>query len=127
MLAQLDEALNHYNMAIELSPKKEGEYLYNRGLVKSRLDMVVEAVEDYKEAIIQMSKSSSGEEESKYQAYFNRGICLRRLGRLQESIDDLEKARTIKADKSSVHNNLGLSYFEKGEFELALQSYDKAI
>lgn len=82
MLAQLDEALNHYNMAIELSPKNGGEYFYNRGLVKSRLDMVEEAVEDYKEAIHQLGKSSSSEDESKYQAHFNRGICLRRLGRL---------------------------------------------
>ena len=50
MLAQLDEALNHYNMAIELN-KNNGEYLYNRGLVKSRLDLVNEAILDYEMAL----------------------------------------------------------------------------
>ena len=43
MLAQLDEALNHYNMAIEIYPQN-GEFIYNRGLVKSRLDQVEEAI-----------------------------------------------------------------------------------
>lgn len=127
MLAQLDEALNHYNMAIEISPTQNGEYLYNRGLVRSRLDQVEEAIKDYDNAIKQLSKGSSGEEESKYQAHFNKGICLRRLGKLKASIEDLEKARTMNANKSSVHNNLGLSYFENEQFEDALQSYGKAI
>lgn len=33
----------------------------------------------------------------------------------------------MKNDRASVHNNLGLSYFEKGEFEEALVHYGKAI
>ena len=33
----------------------------------------------------------------------------------------------MNANKSSVHNNLGLSYFENEQFEDALQSYGKAI
>jgi tetratricopeptide (TPR) repeat protein len=33
----------------------------------------------------------------------------------------------MKNDRASAHNNLGLSYFEKGEFEDALIHYSKAI
>lgn len=33
----------------------------------------------------------------------------------------------MKPDRSSVHNNLGLSYFEFGQYEEALQAYGKAI
>jgi tetratricopeptide (TPR) repeat protein len=33
----------------------------------------------------------------------------------------------MKNDRPSAHNNLGLSYFEKGEFEDALIHYGKAI
>ena len=33
----------------------------------------------------------------------------------------------MKGDRASAHNNLGLSYFEKGEFEDALIHYSKAI
>lgn len=33
----------------------------------------------------------------------------------------------MKNDRPSVHNNLGLSFFEKGDFEEALNHYAKAI
>lgn len=33
----------------------------------------------------------------------------------------------MKAEKPSCHNNLGLSYFERGDFENALIHYQKAI
>jgi tetratricopeptide (TPR) repeat protein len=46
---------------------------------------------------------------------------------LDKSIEDLKKAVEMKSDRPSVHNNLGLSYFEKGEFEEALLHYGKAI
>jgi tetratricopeptide (TPR) repeat protein len=65
MLAQLDEALNHYNMAIELNPNN-GEYLYNRGLVKSRLDLVQEAISDYQSALDPEFNRLNGDEESIY-------------------------------------------------------------
>jgi tetratricopeptide (TPR) repeat protein len=54
---------------------------------------------------------------------------LRRLGpeHLDQSIEKLKKAVEMKNDRPSVHNNLGLSYFEKGEFEEALLHYGKAI
>ena len=123
MLAQLEEALNHYNTAIELNPNN-GEYLYNRGLVKSRLDMVEDAIKDYEASLKNLT---SGDDESVYQTHFNKGICLRRIGRLEESIADLEKAKTMKADRAAVHNNLGLSYFENEMFDEALQCYTKAI
>ena len=123
MLAQLDEALNHYNMAIDINPYN-GEFIYNRGLVKSRLDQVPEAIKDYEQAIKHLPQS---DEESRYQAHFNLGICNRRLGKLEASIKDLEKARLMKPDRSSVHNNLGLSYFENNMYEEALQAYGKAI
>lgn len=52
---------------------------------------------------------------------------MRRLGKLKESIDDLKKAVEMRNDKASAHNNLGLSYFEKEEFEEALNEFGKAI
>lgn len=53
------------------------------------------------------------------------GICLRRMGveHLDKSIDHLKKAVEIKNDRSSAHNNLGLSFFEKGDFIEALMHY----
>jgi tetratricopeptide (TPR) repeat protein len=51
----LDESLKHYDLAL-LNDKNVGYFWYNRGLVKSRLDQVKEAVEDYKEAISKLSE-----------------------------------------------------------------------
>jgi tetratricopeptide (TPR) repeat protein len=62
-----------------------------------------------------------------YQARFNKGVCLRRLGRLEESIEDLKQAVALQAEKASAHNNLGLSYFEKEDFEDAINEFSTAI
>ena len=39
-----------YNLACE-THKEKGDYFYNRALVKSRLDMVKEAIDDYSIAL----------------------------------------------------------------------------
>ena len=52
---------------------------------------------------------------------------MRRIGRLDQSIEELKKAAEKRPDKASVHNNLGLSYFEKEDFEEALNCFTKAI
>jgi Flp pilus assembly protein TadD len=39
----------------------------------------------------------------------------------------LKKAVEMRNDKASAHNNLGLSYFEKEDFEDALSEFTKAI
>ena len=39
----------------------------------------------------------------------------------------MKKAIEIRNDRPSVYNNLGLSFFEKGDFEEALVHYGKAI
>ena len=122
-LGQLDEALKHYDLAIK-HDESQGYFFYNRGLVKSKLDNINGAIIDYKKAIDLLQ-----EPEYSYQARFNRGICLRRLGseHLEESILDLKKAIDIKGDRASAYNNLGLSQFEKGDFDDALTMYTKAI
>ena len=49
------------------------------------------------------------------------------MGRLDQSIEDLKVAVTLQGDKASAHNNLGLSYFEKEEFEEAISEFAKAL
>jgi len=47
----LDEALTHYEQAVD-NDKNNGNYSYNLGLVKSRLDWVDEAIKHYSDAIL---------------------------------------------------------------------------
>ena len=113
-LGQLEEAKNNYDLAVKFD-NQNGIYLYNRGLVKSHLNKLEDAIDDYVHALGFLS-----EPEYIYQTRFNKGICLRRLGRLDESIEDLKKATDLKGDRPSALNNLGLSYFEN-------HNYDEAI
>ena len=99
-----------------------GNYYYNRALVKSKLEKLEEAIEDYNKAIENLNDNNYI-----YQARFNKGICLRRLGRLDQSIEDLKIAVSLKGEKASAHNNLGLSFFEKEDFDEALSEFTKAI
>jgi tetratricopeptide (TPR) repeat protein len=39
----------------------------------------------------------------------------------------LKKAVEMRPDKASAHNNLGLSYFEREDFEEAFSEFNKAI
>ena len=90
--------------------------------MKAKLEKLEEAIDDYNRAIENLS-----DQDYVYQARFNKGICLRRLGRLDHSIDDLKKAVEMRPEKASAHNNLGLSYFEREDFEEALNEFTKAI
>jgi tetratricopeptide (TPR) repeat protein len=132
----LDEALHHYDHAIKIdqgsnSNDKIGNYYYNRAMVKSKLERYEEALEDFKKALDQLTDTNPVFYVSfplnKIKATYNKGICLRKLGRLDESIEHLKKAVEQKQDKASAHNNLGLSYFEKEEFQEALAEFTKAI
>ena len=102
--------------------EKAGTYFYNRRLVKSRLDKVKGAIDDYVKAL-----ENLGDDEYKYHALFNRGIQYRRMGNLGASIEDLQAACGLKKDKPSAYNNLALSQFENEEFDAAINNYDKAI
>jgi len=97
-------------------------FLYNRAQVKAKLDKLDEAIADYHAANENLTDTNY-----KFNALFNRGNCLRRKGDLDDSIKDLIGAVQLKQENASAHNNLGLSYFEKEEYEDALNEFTKAI
>ena len=99
-------------------------YHYNRGLVRSRLNEVDQAIESYNTALLKLDENLT---DYKYQALFNLGICYRRKGLIDKSIASLKQAVVIKADKAAAHNNLALSLFEKKLYEEALMHYTKAL
>ena len=63
-----------------------------------------------------------------YRNYFNLGVVARKLGLLDDSIESLKiAANALNPSKAIAWNSLGLSYFEKGNIEAALSSYNSAI
>jgi tetratricopeptide (TPR) repeat protein len=55
------------------------------------------------------------------------GVNFRKIGDYEKSLDALNAAREIKADRSSIFNNIGLTYVELGEFGEAASQFTKAI
>jgi tetratricopeptide (TPR) repeat protein len=55
------------------------------------------------------------------------GNCYRQIKKYQKSIEHLIVACEKKKDEAPAHNNLGLSYFEDQQYELALDRFTKAI
>ena len=120
-LGQYEDALRHFESAIK-KQSKNGMFLYNRAQVKAKLDKLDEAISDYHFANEYLTDTNY-----KFNALFNRGNCLRRKGDLDDSIKDLIGAVQLKPENASAHNNLGLSYFEKEDYEDALNEFKKAI
>ena len=130
---QLEEALKHFNLAIDYnldslkyyqSAPNHGTWLYNRGRCKSKMGQMKEAIEDFSESI---KETSADKKEQIYDCRFQRGICYRTTGQLERAIEDFKKAIDAKSDRAAAYNNLGLSHFQANELEDALQNYQKAI
>lgn len=120
-LGQFEEALKHYDIAIKkdsLNPN----YYFNRGIVKTKLDKLKEATEDFVRSLDNHPDANTA-----YLVYFHKGVTERKLGNLTESIDDFKQAILQKAEKAATYNNLGLSYYEKEDFENALAQFTKSI
>jgi len=129
-LKQYDQALFHFTKAIELKTSKNGEYYFNRASVKKEINNFEDAIKDFEMAINSWEHNISSDPKTQnfaYQAYYSKGICLRQLERFNESIQDLKKAVELKPEEPSAHNNLGMSFFKKGDFDDATNEYTKAI
>lgn len=86
------------------------------------MDKKEKAIDDFANALENLN-----DDDAKFQAYFQKGICLRRLGDLKNSIQDLLNATKLKEKSAAAHNNLGLSYFESGDYNDAIDHYGKAL
>ncbi len=60
------------------------------------------------------------------QAYANRGYTLALLGRKDEARADLKKAVTLK-DTGPMHNRVGWAYFNLGDYDEAVRSFETAV
>lgn len=122
MLGQYEEALSHYNYGVAKNPEY-GDIYFHRGLAYVSLTNFKQGIEDFNLA---REKPTQGEV-NKFRILLNLGINLRRVNELSKSIEILKKAIEIQPNKAQAHNNLGLSYYESGDWEEALTSYTKAI
>merc|ERR1719483_1440505 len=92
-LNQLDEAIENYSKAIDLSPKSF-RALYNRGVAFELKGNFKHAFQDFGNAL-KLVKGSSG----RISVLYNRGIVAEKLGRLTQAVQDFNEA--LKLNKKS--------------------------
>ena len=149
---RFEEALQHYDRAIELNPNYAEAY-NNCGAVLQNLHRIPEALHHFDQAIAikhdyadahnnrgaalhvlgQYDAALLSYEKalllnSNYQAaYINRGILLRKLNRLEEALLNYDRQIKVKPDDVNAYNDRGNLLQQLHRPQEALRDYDQAI
>jgi|GEM_PF-1490814 len=115
---KLNEAIDYYNKAIELSPNFKEAY-YNRGIAYIKQENYPRAIEDYNKAI-ELSPNFK-------EAYYNRGIAYFKQGNYPRAIEDYDKAIELNPNDDDAYCSRGVAYFKQGNCSRAIEDYNKAI
>eukprot|EP01062_Namystynia_karyoxenos_P000161 TRINITY_DN1004_c0_g2_i4.p1 TRINITY_DN1004_c0_g2~~TRINITY_DN1004_c0_g2_i4.p1 ORF type:complete len:766 (+),score=272.00 TRINITY_DN1004_c0_g2_i4:89-2299(+) len=131
-MGKLEDSVNDFMRAIALD-SSDGSWYYQLGLTYYDMCDKQGAIEMYSRALDkekEKEKDGSEKKKTKAKSLYHRGNTYRELGHLDESIADLKLAVELDEKNAMAHNNLGLSYFEKGskeDYKLAEQHFWKAI
>lgn len=122
---RVDEAIESYSRAIELSPNYADAYV-NRGIAKRAKGDLKGCVEDYEKAAAINPKSIAGNR-FVAQAYSNRGFI--KLGDfdVEGAIQDFTKAINIEPNEADHYYKRGQSLLLNGDLEESLKDLDKAL
>ena len=117
-LKQFDDAILHYNKAIELNPNFAAGY-FNLGVAQQDKGDIKLALESYKMAL-KLNPNY-------LEAYFNMGGVLHEIGNFEEALDNYKYILKLKPDHPDTYNNMGNTLKEMGQPELAIKYFKKAI
>jgi tetratricopeptide (TPR) repeat protein len=117
-IGELEEALLHFDAAIEID-ERYSEYYNERAIVKYRLGRLPECLPDYRRAI-NLSPPYP-------EVFVNLGQCLRALGSFRDALDAYDKALDLKPDQSWVWVMRAECCDALGETGAALSAYDAAL
>ncbi len=115
---QVDDAIAHYNRALELDPTY-GEAHYNLANSLLRLGRVDEAVAHYEKAL-EINPNNAP-------AHYNLGSVFLQTGRLDEGIAHYRKALELNPGNAAAHNNLGAALLRTGHVDEAVAHFSKAL
>ena len=149
---ELEEAVAHYNKALDLNPGY-GEAHYNLANSLLRLGRVDEAIAHYEKALeinpnnlsahynlaaafVQSGKMDAAIEHynivlerdpNQAAAHNNLGAALNRVGRMDEAVTHYLKALELNPDNAEAHYNLGNTLLQMERVDEALAHYEKAL
>jgi protein O-mannosyl-transferase len=115
---KMDEAIAHYDKALELDPTY-GEAHYNLANALVRLGRISAAIAHYEKAVELNPNNAMG--------FHNLGSVLVQSGRVDEGIAQYRKALALTPNNAAMHNNLGAALLRSGQLDEAMEHYQKAL
>ncbi len=115
---KMEEAINHYNKAIRISPMEFSLYV-NRGVAYAALGHYQIAIDDYNKSI-HLEPNNAG-------AFVNRGMSYSSLGQFGLAIEDYSRAIRLKPDLAMAYIGRGVDYSHLGRYQPAIEDYNEAI
>lgn len=116
---RMDRAVTYFTRAIEANPTHRLSYML-RGTTYGVMGKYEPAAEDYTK-YIELTKKPKAED------YILRGGCYSKLGLYDKAIPWYEKAIALNPKSGEAYNNLGYTWFLKGNKDKALEYLNKAI
>ena len=113
-----EESIVHFNKAIELS-QIDGTPYYYRGIAKSNLNLLNDAVEDFTDAILRKLK--------KAEVFYQRGYTLLKMGDKIGALQDFNKYLMLDKSNPEVYFQRGSLEFEKENYKNAIEDFTNAI
>ena len=114
----MDEAIAHFETALEVSPAF-GEAHTNLGVALIRKGKLDDAIAHFEKALKVDPNSLD--------AHINLGIVLLQKGKLDDAIPHLEKAIVLSPDSAELQVNLGAALVQKGRFDEAVPHFEKVL
>jgi len=115
---KVEEAIVHYNKALELDPTYS-EAHFNLGNAVLRLGRVGEAIAHYERALEANPNNIP--------AHYNLAGVLAQSGRMDAAIDHYKRILEKDPNHAAAHNNLGVALGRVGRVEEAVAQYVKAL
>lgn len=115
---QLDEAILAFDQALKFQPNYVNA-LHNKGVTLRTLQRSEEAIDCYNKALLQT--------ENVAELHFSKACASYDLGNTQNADLSLNRAIELKPDYVLAHETLNKMYWEHGEQDKFVQSFQKAI
>jgi len=115
---QWDEAVAHYQKALEIQPGYAEAYL-NLGNALDQKREIGEAIVQYQKALELYPGLA--------EAHANLGVALLQKGEVDEALAHFQQAATLDPGNAKTCNDLGWAFLQKGEVDEAIVQYRKAL
>ncbi|MBI4684699.1 MAG: tetratricopeptide repeat protein [Nitrospirae bacterium] len=113
-----EEAIEHYNIAIQLNPNYADAH-YNIGIAYNKRGLFNKAIEQYL-TVLRLKPDFTA-------AYNNLGVAYYNKGLFDKAMEQYQTALRLKPDYADAHYNLGDVYDSMGLTDKAVEHYQAAI